>query len=55
MQKLTELVGDKMTVGEVLALALVGPTNFMAGPLAILIDKIAACNLIDFYAYLIWW
>ena len=51
--KLLEMIGD-MTIGEVLALALaVGPTKFVAGPMAILIEIVVSCDLTMFYSYLI--
>ena len=43
-----------MTVSEVLALALAsGPTTFVAGPLAIIVDLVAAGDLLEFYKYLV--
>ena len=51
--KLLETIGE-MTVGEVLALALAaGPTKFVAGPLALLIEIVVSCDLIMFYSYLV--
>ena len=51
--KLLETIGEA-TVGEVLALALtMGPTKFVAGPLAMLIDVVISGDLITFYSYLI--
>ena len=51
--KLLETIGEK-TIGEVLALALiVGPTKFVAGPLALLIEIVVSCDLIMLYSYLI--
>ena len=43
-----------MTVNEVLALALaLGPTKFVADPLAIIVDLVAAGCLLEFYTYLV--
>ena len=51
--KLLETIGEA-TVGEVLALALtMGPTKFVAGPLALLVDIVISCNLTSFYSYLV--
>ena len=51
--KLLETIGEA-TVGEVLALALtMGPTKFVAGPLALLIDIVTSGDLITFYSYLV--
>ena len=51
--KLLETIGEA-TVGEVLALALtMGPTKFVAGPLAMLVDIVISGDLITFYSYLI--
>ena len=51
--KLLETIGET-TVGEVLALALaIGPTKFVAGPLALLIDMVVSCDLTSFYSYLV--
>ena len=51
--KLLETIGEA-TVGEILALALaMGPTKFVAGPLALLADMVIACDLTVFYSYLI--
>ena len=51
--KLLETIGEK-TIGEVLALALAaGPTKFVAGSLALLIEIVVSCDLIMFYSYLI--
>ena len=51
--KLWETIGEA-TVGEVLALALVmGPTEFVAGPLALLVDIVISCDLTTFYSYLV--
>ena len=51
--KLLGKIGEA-TVGEVLALALtMGPTKFVAGPLAMLVDVVISGDLITFYSYLI--
>ena len=51
--KLLETIGEA-TVGEVLALALtMGPTKFVAGPLALLVDIVIYCDLTSFYSYLV--
>ena len=51
--KLLEPIGEA-TVGEILALALaMGPTKFVARPLALLVDIVIACDLTVFYSYLI--
>ena len=51
--KLLETIGEA-TVGEILALALaMGPTKFVAGPLALLVDIVIACDLTVFYSYLV--
>ena len=51
--KLLETIVDA-TVGEVLALALaMGPTKFVAGPLALLIDIVISCDLTSFYRYMV--
>ena len=51
--KLLETIGEA-TIGEVLALALtMGPTKFVAGPLALLVDIVIACDLTSFYSYLV--
>ena len=51
--KLLETIGE-LTIGEVLALApAAGPTKCVAGPLALLIEKVVSCHLIMFYSYLI--
>ena len=48
-----EIIGEA-TVGEVLALALtMGPTKFVAGPLALLVDIVISCDLTSFYSYLV--
>ena len=50
VKKLTEL----MTVSEVLAFALLFcATKFVAGPLAIMVDLVAAGNLLEFYTSLV--
>ena len=50
--KLLETIGEA-TVGEVLALALtMGPTKFVASPLAMLVDVVISGDLITFYSYL---
>ena len=44
-----------MTINEVLALALaLGPTKFVAGPLAIVVDLVAAGGLLEFLLTLLW-
>ena len=51
--KLLETIGEA-TVGEVLVLALtMGPTKFVAGPLALLVDIVISCDLTSFYSYLV--
>ena len=51
--KLLETIGET-TIGEVLALALtMGPTKFVAGPLALLVDIVVSCDLTSFYSYLV--
>ena len=51
--KLLETIGEA-TVGEVLSLALtMGPTKFVAGPLALLVDIVISCDLTSFYSYLV--
>ena len=51
--KLLETIGEA-TVGEILALALaMCPTKFVAGPLALLVDIVIACDLTVFYSYLV--
>ena len=51
--KLLETSGEA-TVGEVLALAItMGPTKFVAGPLALLVDVVISGDLITFYSYLV--
>ena len=51
--ELLETIGEA-TVGEVLAFALtMGPTKFVAGPLALLVDIVISCDLISFYSYLV--
>ena len=51
--ELLETIGEA-TVGEVLALALtMGPTKFVAGPLALLVDVVMSCDLTSFYRYLV--
>ena len=53
VQQLTEIIAE-MTVPEVLALHLaVGPTKFVTGPLVILLDMTATCNLIEYNTYLL--
>ena len=43
-----------MTVNEVLALALVlGPTRFVASPLAIIVDLVATGGLLELCTYLV--
>ena len=45
---------ELMTVSEVPALRLIlGPTKFVAGPLAIVVDLVAAGDLLEFYTYLV--
>ena len=51
--KMLETIGEA-TVGEILALALaIGPTKFVAGPLALLVDIVVSCDLVTFYSYLV--
>ena len=51
--KLLETIREA-TVGEILALALaMGPTKFVAGPLALLVDIVISCDLTVFYSYLV--
>ena len=51
--KLLETIGEA-TIGEVLALALaMGPTKFVAGPPALLVDIVISCDLTSFYSYLV--
>ena len=51
--KLLETI-EEATVGEVLVLALaMGPSKFVAGPLALLIDTVVSCDLVTFYSYLV--
>ena len=51
--KLLETIGEAI-VAEILALALaMGPTKFVAGPLALLADTVIACDLTMFYSYLV--
>ena len=51
--KLLETIGET-TIGEVLALALtMGPTKFVDGPLALLVDIVVSCDLTSFYSYLV--
>ena len=53
VKKLTDTL-ELMTVNEVLALVLaLGPTGFVAGPLAIIIDLVAAGGLLEFYTHLV--
>ena len=51
--KLLEIIGEA-TIGEVLALALtMGPTKFVAGPLALLVDIVISCDSTSFNSYLV--
>ena len=51
--KLLETIGET-TVGEMLALALtMGPTKFVAVPLAMLVELVVSSDLVTFYSYLI--
>ena len=53
LQKLIDVL-KKTTINEVLALALaLGPTKFVAGPLAILVDLTTAGGVLEFYTYLV--
>ena len=53
LKRLTDLL-QRTTVNEVLALALaLGPTKFVAGPLAILVDLTTTGGILDFYTYLV--
>ena len=53
LQKITEVLKET-SVNEVLALALaVGPTKFVAGPLAIVVDLDTSGGVLEFYTYLV--
>ena len=53
LQKLTDALKGT-TVNEVLALALaLGPTKFVAGPLAMIVDLVTAGWVLEFYIYLV--
>ena len=53
LKRLTDLL-QRTTVNEVLALALaLGPTKFVAGPLAILVDVTTTGGILEFYTYLV--
>ena len=53
LQKLTEVLKE-ISVNEVLALALaLGPTKFVAGPLAIVVDLVTSGVVLEFYTYLV--
>ena len=53
LQKLTEVLKET-SVNEVLALALaLGPTKFVAGPLAIVVDLVTSGGVLEFYTYLV--
>ena len=53
IEKLTETL-ELMNVSEVLALALAsGPTKFVAGLLAIIVDLVPAGDSLEFYTYLV--
>ena len=52
-KRLTDVL-KRTTVNEVLALALaLGPTKFVAGPLAIMVDLVTAGGVLEFYTYLV--
>ena len=53
IQKLTDVLKGT-SVNEVLALALaLGPTKFVAGPLAIVVDLVTSSGVLEFYTYLV--
>ena len=53
LQKLMDTFAE-MTVGEVLDLAsAMGPTKYVDGPLAILVDLVVSRDLIKIYTYLL--
>ena len=53
LQRLTETLKET-SVNEVLALALaLGPTKFVAGPLAIVVDLVTSGGVLEFYTYLV--
>ena len=53
LQKLTEVLKET-SVNEVLSLALaLGPTKFVAGPLAIVVDLVTSGGVLEFYTYLV--
>ena len=53
LQKLTDVLKGT-SVNEVLALALaLGPTKFVAGPLAIVVDLVTSFGVLEFYTYLV--
>ena len=53
LQRLTETLKET-SVNEVLALALaLGPTKFVAGPLAIVVDLVTSDGVLEFYTYLV--
>ena len=53
LQRLTEILKET-SVNEVLALALaLGPTKFVAGPLAIVVDLVTSGGVLEFYTYLV--
>ena len=53
LQRLTETLKET-SVNEVLALAIaLGPTKFVAGPLAIVVDLVTSGGVLEFYTYLV--
>ena len=53
LQKLTDVLKGT-SVNEVLALVLaLGPTKFVAGPLAFVVDLVTSCGVLEFYSYLV--
>ena len=53
VNELTDVL-KRTTVSEVLALALaLGPTKFVAGPLAVMVDMVTAGGILEFYTYLV--
>ena len=53
LQRLTETLKET-SINEVLVLALaLGPTKFVAGPLAIVVDLVTSGGVLEFYTYLV--
>ena len=53
LQRLTKTIKET-SVNEVLALALaLGPTKFVVGPLAIVVDLVTSGGVLEFYTYLV--